>query len=224
MWSRLCDIFGQKFSNNYGERPNPTWEEELSRLTDVQLQRGIQHMKYEGGSYAPSLSDFLKACRAGGDANERCCPWPIFNSEPVGISELSLRQREDYKAGNYDNVPMHRVWICGQEWYSPRKAGTPEEQALKVWDSGQAKAVQRDQEEPDINGYVMQANTVLFNWLRNYYAKGGKPIGDAALDNMVRNKNRLAEVLEQDKPTTDESAAYLQRFYSGLDKIAEARA
>jgi len=58
IWSRLHEMFGQRFTKDYGDKPNETWREALSGLTFDQAAHAIRESVRLGDTFPPTLAQF----------------------------------------------------------------------------------------------------------------------------------------------------------------------
>jgi hypothetical protein len=56
-------MYGAKFSKEYGSEPNETWQATIAQLTDEQIQQALKTLAEQGGPFAPSLGEFVKASK-----------------------------------------------------------------------------------------------------------------------------------------------------------------
>jgi len=75
----MTEIFGHKWTANFGKEPNPSWVSGLSDMTTEDIQRGISSLvnwKDEGG-WPPTLLQFRELCRPhAAPAHRRYVPLP----------------------------------------------------------------------------------------------------------------------------------------------------
>lgn len=62
LWGRLKGIFGTAFLTSFGEIPDQVWIEALSKLSEKDINAGLNKVLRGGYDFAPSLSKFLKLC------------------------------------------------------------------------------------------------------------------------------------------------------------------
>jgi len=58
LWARLHEMFGQRFTKDYGDTPNETWREALSGLTFDQVAHSISETVRMGDQFPPTLAQF----------------------------------------------------------------------------------------------------------------------------------------------------------------------
>ena len=144
VWSRLIEIYGSKWTSNYGSHPSKMWIEAIARLSDAEIKLGLQKLASKDSPWVVNLGQFQAACREGSDVIS-WCKYPAFADGPhgrglYGLPELTEEQQEIYKAGTYLNVIEHRSWITNssghvtqsQPWFNASSRKSPETQALEA--------------------------------------------------------------------------------------------
>lgn len=76
-WSALAEIFGQTLLTNFGPEPPPLWRARIDELSDEQLATGLRELSRRDVAYAPTLGQFVSACRGDGlrRAPQLPSPW-----------------------------------------------------------------------------------------------------------------------------------------------------
>jgi len=64
VWSAFMQAFGNRFLNEYGDKPNPVWIRGLSIYSPGEILKGVKHVVDSGMDHPPSLSAFKKFCRS----------------------------------------------------------------------------------------------------------------------------------------------------------------
>lgn len=81
VWQRLLGCFGNSLVNKFGDEPPQEWVQAISGLSDDQLRQGIGDILKSGSVHAPTLPEFIKACRS---AREFAVPlMPLIGREPI---------------------------------------------------------------------------------------------------------------------------------------------
>lgn len=62
VWDKFKSIFGIGFLASFGECPDLLWIESMSRLSEKDINMGLNKVLHGGYDFAPSLSKFLKLC------------------------------------------------------------------------------------------------------------------------------------------------------------------
>lgn len=57
-------------ARKFGETPPPEWAAALSRLSEIEVERGLRRLVYSGASHVPTLPEFMKLARTVGDSHE----------------------------------------------------------------------------------------------------------------------------------------------------------
>ena len=130
-----------------------------------------------------------------------------------------MKRDEDWLKSDGKYIPHPATWLRAHGWLDeyPKVAAksNPAKPRILV-DSG-----------PQLNDYVMKANRVLFSYLRHH-----RGVPEEALQNMIRNKNQFAALMEEERPPegshpdvyrklADESRNHLARLYRSWDAILE---
>ena len=134
VWFRLSEMYGKGWANNYGDQPSAAWTIRIGELSNAQIARGLEALSITDETFypVPDLAKFTAYCARGADRAEHFCPWPQFDGEPVGIPKMTDAQKQLYRAGQYDNVQLHREWIAAQPFYS--RNASPEVSVLELLD------------------------------------------------------------------------------------------
>jgi len=77
LWGRMTEIYGHKWTSNYGTKPTDVWSKQLSALSRDDLKRGVTVCMTNGEPWPPSLPEFLAMCRPRKRENEamyQCVP------------------------------------------------------------------------------------------------------------------------------------------------------
>ncbi len=59
----MTEMYGQKFTNSYGDAPNETWTQALASITQKELSAGVRACLLREDTWPPSLPEFLRMCR-----------------------------------------------------------------------------------------------------------------------------------------------------------------
>ncbi len=62
VWKKFTEFYGAAWINEFGERPNQSWTEEIEKLTPTEIARGLEQCKRSGNPFAPRLPQFLAFC------------------------------------------------------------------------------------------------------------------------------------------------------------------
>jgi hypothetical protein len=62
VWREFSAIYGNAWLNEFGERPNHVWIEELAKLSPRDIETGLNQCKRSGSNFAPRLPQFLAYC------------------------------------------------------------------------------------------------------------------------------------------------------------------
>ena len=61
VWIRLAEMHGDRFLREYGERPNRTWLEAISRMSDEQVIASLRSLAEQNRAHPPTLPEFVAA-------------------------------------------------------------------------------------------------------------------------------------------------------------------
>ena len=62
LWVSLAEMYGAKFTSQYGETPLQTWAIGLSGKSAADIGQGIEGLKERGSDWPPSLPEFVRLC------------------------------------------------------------------------------------------------------------------------------------------------------------------
>ena len=63
VWTRLAEMYGERFLKAYSDEPNDTWAEAIARMTDEQIITALKTLAEQGGAHPPTLPEFVAASR-----------------------------------------------------------------------------------------------------------------------------------------------------------------
>ena len=81
LWVSMAQMYGTKWTHNYGDEPNATWAAGLAGLTDRHIARGINAVMDSGEEWPPSLPKFKSLCKAGEGWQSRQPYVPLLTKE-----------------------------------------------------------------------------------------------------------------------------------------------
>lgn len=64
LWVRMTEIYGSKWTSNYGTKPTKPWIDVVSNLTQEQIKHGLNEIIKNGDDWPVSLVKFNKMCRS----------------------------------------------------------------------------------------------------------------------------------------------------------------
>lgn len=123
LWLYLSELYGYKFSSQYGETPSPVWTRVLSDLSPEAIGYGIDNLETlpsENG-YPPGALEFKKLCKAHHDRS------------PTGINHEAYRRHP-----SIDAPPPSDDKDYGRSQIAKIKAGLESGPTTKPQDSKQA--------------------------------------------------------------------------------------
>jgi hypothetical protein len=63
VWARMADMWGDRFTREFGAVPNHTWAQAIGRLTDRQISRALVNLANDGLQHPPTLPQFVAAAK-----------------------------------------------------------------------------------------------------------------------------------------------------------------
>ena len=91
-WTSLAEMFGSRFTREYGDSAPETWRRTIESLNDFELARGLRRLLQQGSGSPPTLPQFVKACRAA-DPDDVVRPAATFLPPPVMDSIAAFGNR-----------------------------------------------------------------------------------------------------------------------------------
>lgn len=73
-WTALAEMYGGRLTRDLGESVPETWRRTITGLKDYEIQRGLARLLKGGQASAPSLPQFVKACKTIGDDDGPSAP------------------------------------------------------------------------------------------------------------------------------------------------------
>jgi hypothetical protein len=61
VWTRLSEMYGNRFLREYGEKPNRSWVEAVARMSDDQVIAALRNLAEQGSVHPPTLPQFVEA-------------------------------------------------------------------------------------------------------------------------------------------------------------------
>lgn len=61
VWTRLSEMYGHRFLREYGETPNRSWVDAVSRMSDDQVIAALRNLADQGSVHPPTLPQFVEA-------------------------------------------------------------------------------------------------------------------------------------------------------------------
>lgn len=62
VWAALSQMYGETFTNKFGEKPPEIWRKMLATIEWPRLKRGLRLALNSGNEFAPSLPKFMEYC------------------------------------------------------------------------------------------------------------------------------------------------------------------
>lgn len=76
-WAALADAYGSAFTSQFGEEPNQTWADALSRFDWQDVMLAVGRVIDSGGEYAPNLSTIMR------ELNQTNAPFQHLQQRPA---------------------------------------------------------------------------------------------------------------------------------------------
>jgi len=94
LWVSFADAYGAKFTSNYGESPNSTWEIMIQAFTQEQIGRAFADALQDYPEWPPSLPQFVELCQGLNKAYlDRYCVEPSsFDAGYQNMTETQIRR------------------------------------------------------------------------------------------------------------------------------------
>lgn len=75
-------MYGTRLTRDFGESVPEPWRSAVNALTDAQIKGGLQRLTAAGSGSAPTLPQFVKACRTVGDDEGTIRPQLTYQPPP----------------------------------------------------------------------------------------------------------------------------------------------
>ena len=117
LWPRMTDLFGYKFTSQFGESPSDTWVRCLEGLTGRQIASGLQALVDDTPDWPPGAGNFRSLCLGRGKSLEE--------SQHGVIREAD----RDWDAGRQDRLALEdkgkreRSMAAGEKALTALRAG-----------------------------------------------------------------------------------------------------
>ncbi len=155
LWLRLRDMFGTRFTKDYGTEPNETWREALSGLTFDQAAHSISETVRMGDQFPPTLAQFCYRAKSLVKVNAyTALPKPKVNTVQVA-KVMEKAKKTMHKKGKR----FRSVMLPGENpvQYDTAKAQSdlpgPEFEMMRMAKNGWT--------EDDEKGYIKMAKSIL---------------------------------------------------------------
>jgi hypothetical protein len=73
-WRAMLDLFGTRWTENYGSHPAPIWISAIGMLTNLELKTALQQLLTSGVAHPPTLPELLGLARTGQRTTTRKYP------------------------------------------------------------------------------------------------------------------------------------------------------
>ena len=93
LWVSMAQMYGTKWTRDYGDEPNATWAVALAGLTDRHIARGINAVMDGGEEWPPSLPKFKSLCKSGEGWQSRQPHVPLLTKEQTEEERLEAVEK-----------------------------------------------------------------------------------------------------------------------------------
>lgn len=90
VWTGLAEIFGGSLTTSFGATCPPLWGSKIAALSDRQLEHGLRCMADWDSPYAPSLGQFVTACKSGWQHGQKALPAPTVDHWAGTLNRLLM--------------------------------------------------------------------------------------------------------------------------------------
>jgi hypothetical protein len=87
VWIRLTEMYGAKFSKEFGSEPNDTWTATIDRMADAEIAASLRALAEKGSPHPPSLGEFVAASKP--PKPETGSP-RYLGANPINVTELRI--------------------------------------------------------------------------------------------------------------------------------------
>lgn len=98
----LGEMYGSQFLAKYSDTPGPMWRDVIAKLTDAQLDAGIERLMAAGSAFPPSLPEFRAACEGDPETLDEALVEelayqliPSFDRQTLGRREVEVLTRRN---------------------------------------------------------------------------------------------------------------------------------
>ena len=81
---RMREIYGDRFTREFGSVPNETWSATIERMGDNEIAASLRALAERGSPHPPSLGEFVKAGKP-----ETGSP-RYLGANPINVTELRI--------------------------------------------------------------------------------------------------------------------------------------
>lgn len=90
VWTRMAEIYGHKWTSNYGASDSEgTWAKGLADMSNTDLKRGFFACLNNGEAWPPSLPEFRALCKAPKRENSAMYALPASRQLPHKLNDDS---------------------------------------------------------------------------------------------------------------------------------------
>jgi len=62
LWRRMTEIYGHKFTSNFGDQPNESWSRCLSDVSPMKIGAGLNELLTRADPWPPTAIEFRQLC------------------------------------------------------------------------------------------------------------------------------------------------------------------
>ena len=95
LWTRLAEMYGQRWLRDYGDEPTETWVRAVSGLSNDQVRKALTNLAKSGNPHPPTLPEFMSAA-IGGATNEHGLNYvPQVYRQSTPMNRMLDKPRDD---------------------------------------------------------------------------------------------------------------------------------
>ncbi len=96
MWTRLAEMYGQRFLRDYGDEPTETWIRATDNLTNEQIRSALVNLAKSNNPHPPTLPEFMSAA-LGKVENEFGLNYTpqVYRQKTVPVDRMLDKPRDD---------------------------------------------------------------------------------------------------------------------------------
>ena len=87
VWTRLAEMYGERFLKAYSDEPNDTWQQTIAKLSDADIVLALKQLAEKGGAHPPTLPEFVAASKP--PKPETGSP-RYLGANPINYTELRI--------------------------------------------------------------------------------------------------------------------------------------
>ena len=101
LWVRMTQIYGSKWTSNYGTEPTKPWIDTFNSMSTGKIKAGLNVLMKSGEAWPPSLIEFIGYCQC---YKERLTPLPAPLQEKILAQRQATRQARESAMNKINNL------------------------------------------------------------------------------------------------------------------------